>query len=182
MLYRLAAHEALHAALHQRDETLATLRLRLELDVASAVGVFAELAGVAADEYRIERALNDEGLTLSPPKASLVPETLTALRREILAGIALHQPGATIEPTFHAVMSAFHRTNRLFVYVAAEELASGGSIAPDISHADRQRLIGDHYDEFRDGLARLTPASQPTNVDDLVPVAEDLAVIIYAWL
>jgi hypothetical protein len=73
VLYRLSAHEALHAALHQRDETVTTLRLSLGLDASSAGGLWAELAGVAIDEYRIERALDDQELIIEPTHCSSIP-------------------------------------------------------------------------------------------------------------
>jgi hypothetical protein len=182
VLYRLSAHEALHAALHQRDETLILLRLRLGLDVASAAGLWAELAGAAIDEYRIERALDDQELILEPTHCSYIPQTLVAMQQQMGDAVRRHLPGSSIEPVYHAVMGAFHRTNLLFAYAAAEELATDGKIAPEIPPEDHRRLIWDCYDQFRDTLARIPPASTATDVAELMAVGEDLALVLYEWL
>ena len=182
VLYRLSAHEALHAALHQRDETLATLRLRLGLDVSSAAGLWAELAGVAIDEYRIERALDDQELISEPTYCSSIPQTLVVMQQQMGDAVRRQLPGTSIEPVYDAVMGAFHRSSLLFAYAAAEELATDGKIAPQIPPQDRGRLIGGCYDEFRDTLARIAPASTATDATELMAVGEDLALVLYTWL
>ena len=182
VLYRLSAHEALHAALHQRDETLITLRLRLGLDVSSAAGLWAELAGAAIDEYRIERALDDQELILEPTYWSSIPQTLVAMQQQMGDAVRGRLPGTSIEPVYDAVMGAFHRTNLLFAYAAAEELATDGKIAPQIPPQDQRRLIGGCYDEFRDTLARVAPTSTPADATELVAIGEDLALVLYEWL
>ena len=182
VLYRLSAHEALHAALHQRDETLITLRLRLGLDVSSAAGLWAELAGAAIDEYRIERALDDQELILEPTRCSSIPQTLVAMQKQMGDAVRRHLPGTSIEPVCNAVMEAFHRTSLLFAYAAAEELATDGKIAPQIPPQDQRRVIGGFYDELRDTLARIAPASTATDATELMAVGEDLALVLYEWL
>jgi hypothetical protein len=91
-------------------------------------------------------------------------------------------PGTSIEPVYDAVMGAFHRTNLLFAYAAAEELATDGKIAPQIPPQGQRRLIGGCYDEFRDTLARIAPASTPAGATELMAIGEDLALVLYEWL
>jgi hypothetical protein len=67
---RLFAHEGQHAAIDQRSETLSDIRIRQGLDIYSHRGYFAWVAGRASEEYRVERALCDEGCGLRRATAS----------------------------------------------------------------------------------------------------------------
>jgi hypothetical protein len=181
-LYRLAAHESLHAALHQRDEKLTNLALRMGLDLASAAALWAELAGTAIDEYRVERALDDEGWALTPSYWLQIPATLTTMRERIRAALDQRRPEDTIDAVYNAVMGAFHRTNLLFAYAAAEEIASGGEVAVKIPEPDCERLVGDSYVKFRDLLGAIASATEPVPLADLIAAGEDLALVLYDWL
>ena len=158
-LGRLAEHEALHAGMRQRGETLSDLRERRNLPELSRDGIFAGLAGVAGEEHRVERALLDDGLFITPSYTEQVRSTLPTLRDRLTAGVALLRPGQPVDGCMQPVMAAFHQMTLLVAYAAAEELASNGQLAPDRAAPGWRRLVGDHYERFRDELAALPSAS-----------------------
>jgi hypothetical protein len=182
LLGRLIEHEALHAAIHQRGESLNDLCERLGFDENSRPGILAGMSGIAAEEYRVERALDDDGLMFTDPHCSLISETLVAFRDQIVDGITLRWPGEPIDRAYQTVMAAFHRTTLLFAYVAAEELATSGEVVPDRTAAHWQRLVGRHYDEYKQALSKLPSASAATSLANLDAIARELEPVLESWL
>ncbi len=61
---RTFVHEVLHLLIGRRGETLNGRRARLGYQRGSAIGSFAGMAGIAGEEFRVERALSDLGYPL----------------------------------------------------------------------------------------------------------------------
>lgn len=161
LLDRLFAHEALHAAINQRGENLSDLRERHGLPELSRAGTWAAVAGYAAEEYRVERALCDEGLGPIAGYEITVADALESFRTAILDGITLRFPNEPIDRCCETVLTAFHRVTILFAYVAGEELAGTRSVT-ERSSALWRRLVGSQYTRFREHLNDLPSANEPT--------------------
>jgi hypothetical protein len=182
LLGRLAEHEALHAAMRQRGETLSDLRQRSDLAEMSRDGIFAGLAGGAAEEYRVERALLDDGLFLTPSYADQVASTLPTLRDRLIARVALCKPGQPVDHCMQTVMAAFHQMTLLVAYAAAEDLASNGQLTPDRTATGWSRLVGDNYELYKDRLAAIPPASVSCARVALDETARRLDPVLENWL
>ena len=74
---RTLEHEALHVAIGQRGETLHDLRNRSD-SPASAYGITLEVAGIACEEFRVER---DWGIHTAPSPTSQLADFESTLRR-----------------------------------------------------------------------------------------------------
>lgn len=178
---RTAAHEAYHAALIQRAEQVSDIRIRHGFRDPSRMHALAGLAGIASEEYRVERALYDEGFPADPPYRDHVQGWLNPLLTVIVDGLVEPEPGRFAEDCFAPSYTAFNTVGALFAYVAAADLATDGTVAPDRAGSLWEVLVGDHYDQLRSALARVPPAHKESNrdtvdqmvLDAVVPVMED---------
>jgi hypothetical protein len=178
---RLAAHEAYHAVIHQRSEDLPDIQKRHQLEAYSEKGVFGGLAGCAAEEFRVERAVGEDGMGLDLSHHRGLPDVLEGFRARIMDGINLRYPNEPIDRCMQTVITGFHQVTMALAYIAADEVA-GGPAAAKYGEQLWGRLVGDHYDRFRDGLARFPSASTPSRIHELDRLAFSLALILQDWL
>ena len=176
---RLAAHEAYHAAIHQRLESVADLRQRRKVAGYSRLGYFLECGGILVEEYRVERALAEEGLALDEGYRSDLPQSLRRLQERILDGVTLRHPTESIERCAKTVMEAFHRFAVLSTYLAAHDALAG---APELSTGLALRLIGPHYDRLAETLRRCPSAARPTRRLDVESCVDRLVAPLDEWL
>jgi hypothetical protein len=182
LLDRTFGHEGYHTATNQRAESLSDLRVRHSLAYGTHEGEWAPCAGMAAEEYRVERAVDDEGLGLSPSYSDTIEEALDVFRMTILDALRVRIAGGSIEKLCQSVMTAFHRLTLLMPYVAAADLATDGNVAPTESEAHWDRFVGEHYGHYRDALAAIPSAAVATPRAELDHLAFDLIPVFDAWL
>src|SRR5262249_46499171 len=106
-LLRLVCHEAYHVAIHQRAEPLGSIRVRYGIPGYSHGGYFSAVAGMVADEYRVEKALCDAGSLPDDGYRSSLAQTLETFRAELIDACILRYPGEDITRTCQAVLTSF---------------------------------------------------------------------------
>jgi hypothetical protein len=179
---RLFSHEGYHVAIEQRGETLSDLRLRHGLRGMSSEGTFAAFGGTAAEEYRVERALCDDGLPIDAGHLADLPLSLQLLRAEIIDGITNRTPNEPIDRCCQTVLTAFHRFTLLCAYLAGDELAGGAGVGAVRQTQNWSRLVSDYYDDSFEILAKLPSAATATPRADLDQVAFELGELYKRWL
>jgi hypothetical protein len=179
-LQRTIAHEAWHVATTARGESLNDIRVRRGLSDVSREGSFLALAGIAAEEFRVERALCEEGFHLRQEHRHQVPEMLKLFREEINEGMTIRYPGESVERCCRTVATAFHRVSILLSYLAADEIVGGTALQVALPLWDR--LVGENYARFRDALAALPSAAVETSLAELERRLPEITLVLEGWL
>jgi hypothetical protein len=159
-------HEALHAVLHERGESLADIRIRHDVPSGTRHGEFLAMAGIAAEEFRVEMAVAQMGTGRAVARQEALVDTLQAFRNEVVDGMRIRYPGETIERCCQTVLTAFHRATLYLAYMAAEEVSGSTALAVE-GPEWWPWLVGDHYDHYRNLLSAMPSASKPTLLSDL---------------
>lgn len=178
----LIAHESHHVTLQQRGETLSDIRVRHDLSGDTAAGLFLALAGIAAEEYRVDLALFEEGLGWAPSQTDSLGESLPVLRDAFLRAITLRYSGEPIDRPFRDVLAAFRNLVVLAAYVAAADVGTGGRIAPSQLEQGWERLIGPQYAGWRGALESIPSAAQALPRTEGDRLATSLVPLLSAWL
>jgi hypothetical protein len=181
-LNRVVMHEAYHAAIYQRHEELGTIRVRHSIPGMTHRGYFSSVAGMVADEYRVERALCDEGDWPHHGYHSELPETLETFRNDLYDACLLRYPNESIERTSKSVLTSFGHIATLGGYLAAEALASGGERAPNVRLALWHRFVGGAWDPFVQTLDQMPSAPSATPPADLDAMTFLLIGPLDGWL
>jgi hypothetical protein len=155
---RLFAHEGLHIALAARDEATHGLRARRGLERGSAAGMFTGIAGGVCEEYRVERALCDEGFWPVQAYRTDLPDAVRAYRDSVLDGLTLRYPGESIERCASAVLQGFEHMATLAAYLAAEQLASNGARPLSLPGGTLERYFASSFDDVCATLAEIPSA------------------------
>lgn len=181
-LKRLVLHEAYHVSIHQREEVLGTIRLRHSISNMTHRGYFSAVAGMVADEYRVERALCDRGDWPHHGYRSTLSETLEAFRIDLIDACRLRYPNEPIMRTSESVLTSFSHIATLGGYLAAESLASDGERAPDTTLALWERFVGGSWDPFLQTLAQMPSGAVEFPRGDLDAITFSLIDPLDAWL
>jgi hypothetical protein len=181
-LVRLVSHEAYHVAIHQRDESLADIRVRHAIPGMSHRGYFSAVAGLVADEYRVEKALCDDGSFPHHGYRSTLQETLDTFRADLMDACLLRYPGEGITRTCESVLTSFSHIATLGGYLAAETVASDGRLGPDTTLASWRRFAGSSWDELVEALRQMPSAAVPTERSRLDTLTFALISPLDAWL
>ncbi len=178
---RTVEHEALHIAVAKRGESLNDLRLRRGLD-QGAEGTFSSVAGIAAEEYRVERALWESAADGSPDSvlAAFGQMTLGAQDHIRLASNQ-YQDDHDLRTICKTVMECFHAFATWTGYVAAEIDATGREL-PSIGGAVERRMLGAPWHAVVEALRLLPPANVPTPREQLDGWAALIEKHLEAWL
>lgn len=177
---RTVEHEALHIVVAKRGESLNDLRRRRGLN-QGAEGTFASVAGIAAEEYRVERALWES-------MAEGRPDSVLASFEQIVLGVHEHirlasdqyQDDLDVGTICKTVMDSFHAFATWTAYVAAETDATGQ--VPRTDGAVEQRMLGAAWQSVVEALRRLPPASAPTPRERLDGQTALIEKHLKAWL
>jgi hypothetical protein len=174
-------HEALHIAVAQRGESLNDLRIRQDLGGAS--GQFAGMAGVASEEYRVERALSDPGGSAHPdsPMARF-GEALQRFDERIRDVSRQYEADRNVDAIYRAVLEAFHAMVTWTAYVVAKLDETNGSQDIEVPGKIRARVLGSAWHALSDTLRRLPAADVPTPREDLDRLAAVVARCLEDWL
>ena len=176
---RTLEHEALHVAVDQRGEKLSDLRDRYS-DPASSYGITLEIAGVACEEFRVERALWTKDT--SPREDSHLADFQNVLQRfdaVVVEASGTYQRDQDVERIFNTVGKAFNAVVTTTGYVAAEYDASGR--LPQIADDLCRRLLGSSWASLLTVLVELPPADTPALRVDLDAKAHSVAEHVEAW-
>jgi hypothetical protein len=177
---RTLEHEGLHVALDQREESLQELHARGD-GAGHARATYAQIAGIACDEYRVERAL----LSRHEPEASSqlagFGETLQTFEASLQSAVDLWRQDEDVGAFSRGVGSPFSQAATISAYVIAEYDAAGRKqLKPDKRLA--ARLLGTHWVDFADTLLRLPPADTETGRASLDAIANAAADQLQEWL
>jgi hypothetical protein len=145
-------------------------------------GYFSAIAGMVADEYRVERALCDAGRWPDDGYRSELPETLETFQSELLDACLLRYPGESIERTSRGVLTSFGNLATLGAYLAAEWLASEGARRPDTALPRWRRFVGDAWDPFLSALGEIPSAAVATQLARLDALTFALIDPLDEWL
>ncbi len=180
---RTFEHEGLHIAIEQRGESLNDLRIHRELAVDAAAGIFASIAGVSAEEYRVERVLwatsdharADSHLAHFGTIARRTQETIQGASSRYHRDLDVAVIGQTVSDAFLALATST-------AYVAAEIDATGGRRDVVVDADVYARLLGPRWRAVIEELRRLPPGDIPTGGERLDAQAYRVAARLEEWL
>jgi hypothetical protein len=179
---RVLKHEGWHAAIHQRDESTGNIRSRLDLGFG-AQGGFAASAGVAAEEYRVERALWTAGEGWDGSNSDNLEETLADVRKALLEAASPWRPSSP-NAVWTAMEWHFHQLATRLGYVAGEWLAV---TSPGIGQGVRESaewvalLPDSSWAELSAAFEQFPPADVERPVDTLDAAVFRLARVLRTW-
>jgi hypothetical protein len=176
-------HEALHVAITLRDESLNDLRIRnagANLPVPSDI---VAMAGVASEEYRVERLLAAAGHEGRTPYGASFEDAARRVHRQIARDVDEYRDHLDIRRLAGGVLGGFHALATYTGYVAGEIAAAGASpkefgVAEEVD----DQILGPAWREVLEALIELPPADQPTARSELDDLAMKVAERLQDWL
>jgi len=145
-------------------------------------GYFLAIAGVTAEEFRIERALGEAGSWPTAEYRENVVGILEAFAAEVLYGVVLRYPSEPIDRTCSTVLTAFSTLTTLGGYLAAEEIASGGERSPDTTSPMWRRYVGTAWPPLVEALSAIPSAAVRRTREELDLLVEPVAAACEEWL
>ena len=175
-------HEALHIAAGQRGETLTGRRARLGYRLGSADGMVAGLAGMAAEEFRVVRALAELGRPLDAAYSDELVTVVDAYRGSLRAPLEHWDRTGDVEDLAEAVLRGFEYVMTIVAYLVADDVASDGARRPDLERLGSSRWLGRSYAALRAALAPLPSALQSTPREELDELCDAVEDALVDWL
>ena len=170
-------HEALHALLHLRDESTNNSRQT----VAKHAGIHPDLvalAGIAAEEYRVERAVDPERDQLWTSFEALCAAAHDAIHEAAITYYRFHD----VEAIWDTVMNAFGPITVQAAYVAAW-LDTDELDTPRLENTDLDsRMLGDAWPPVIVALRALPSAEVETDRTALDAMVITIARRFEEWL
>ncbi len=174
-------HEVWHVAIHQRGEWTGNIRTRLGLG-EGATGLFNASAGVAAEEYRVERELWDSGAPIRVSYSHNLVEVLESVGVALTGAI---QPWRETSPeeTWTVLCRDVHQLVTRFGYVAAEWWVTGAEPPPDVSESTAWRALlpGSTWAKITAAFRDFPGAGTPCPLLQLDDASRQLASTIAGW-
>jgi hypothetical protein len=178
---RTFEHEGLHIAIEERGESLNDLRDHRRLD--RAAGIFASMAGVSAEEYRVERVLwRASGDGRADSHLANFGEIARRTREAIRTASSQYRLDLDVPSIGTSVSDAFHALATSTAYVAAEIDATGGRRDVEVPADVYAQLLGPSWRAVVAELRRLPPGDVPTRGRRLDRQAYRVAARLEAWL
>jgi hypothetical protein len=176
-------HEALHVEVAQRGESLYDLRLRLAAEGLELQGDLVAMAGVACEEYRVERVLAAAGHEGRIAHSSGFEESARRLYRETETGVRLYAQNRDLRALAGIVLNEFHALTTASGYLAAE-LAAAGLAPAEINFAQEVEdlVLGERWREVLGALMEVPAADKPTDPGELEALAFTVAERLSEWL
>ncbi|MCA1690380.1 MAG: hypothetical protein LC720_08160, partial [Actinobacteria bacterium] len=155
---RTFEHEGLHIAIDERGESVAGLRRRRGSSPTAAAAIFASMAGVSSEEYRVERVLWQESPDVRADShlahfgtiARRTQETICAASFRYERDLDVPVIGRTVSDAFLALATST-------AYVAAEIDATGGARDVKVDAGIYARLLGPRWRDVIEELRCLPP-------------------------
>jgi hypothetical protein len=179
------AHEALHVNISERGETLSDLRLRLAGGHLPVHESLVAAAGVAAEEYRVERALWAQGWRSESGHMAGIDRLSRIFYNEVRAACRRYQDNLDVFAVAKATLEAFHALVTSSGYIAAELAESGQDpfeLELDMEDDLDERVLGAEWREVLVQLQRLPAADMPLPRDQLDAHALKIAAGLRTWL
>jgi len=177
---RTLEHEGLHVALDQRNESLQELHSRGD-SVGQARATYVQVAGIACDEYRVERALLSRHEAEDRSQLAGFDQTLQTFEKTVQSAVDRWRQDEDVGAFSRGVGSPFSQVATISAYVIAEYDADGRKqLKPDKRLA--KRLLGAHWVDFADTLLGLPPADTATERPRLDAIANAVADELQEWL
>lgn len=176
-------HEALHVALSLRGESLNDLRIRsagADLPVPSDI---VAMAGVASEEYRVERLLAAAGHEDREPYGASFEGAARRVHRQIARDVAEYQQHLDVRRLAGGVLGGFHALATYTGYVAGEMVAAGTppedfTVAGEVD----ELILGSAWRKVFEAMIELPPADRPTPRSELDDAAMLVAERLHDWL
>jgi hypothetical protein len=179
---RLFAHESLHVAIRHREEDMTGRRARLGLERGSVRGSFAGLAGMAIEEFRVERALAQAGLPLERSYYDGLPAFVEAVRASMEAGGDAADAEGDATPFLNAMLEGFEQLMTVVAYLLGDDIGSDGARSPDLSTLPAPGWLETSYDALRNAFLDVPGAAVPILRRDLDVFADAIDDELRAWL
>ncbi len=180
---RTFEHEGLHIALEERGESMAALRHHRGPAAGGAAEIFASMASVSAEEYRVERVLwRASGHVRADSHLAHFGTIARRIEEAIRAAATAYQRHLDRAVIGTAVSDAFLALATSTAYVAAEIDATGGERDVDVDVAVYDRLLGQDWRAVIGELRRLPAGDVPTTVQRLDLQAHSVAARLEDWL
>jgi hypothetical protein len=179
---RLLAHEGWHVSLRNRGEDFNTAAERH--DVSGAWGHFLGQALIVIEEFRVERALCEQGLPLHRTYEQTTSLVLEELRAALVEAVTLRAQGGDICRTYDSAVRAFNALTIHFAYLAADYVASGGSrsIGSVRDSIAWTRYVNSNWAELVRRLEPIPAASDETGAATIDIAAGELAEVLQGWM
>ena len=177
------AHEALHVNTTERGETLSDLRLRLAEQDLPVHEFLVGAAGVAAEEYRVERALWTQGWRRESEHLAEINRVAKIFYNEVHAGCRRYQRDLDVLAVAKSTLEAFHALTTSSAYIAAE-LGGAGQDPFDLELENEldELVFGTEWRNVLAQMQRLPAADVATPRDQLDAVALEIARSLETWL
>jgi hypothetical protein len=180
---RTFEHEGLHIALEERGESMADLRHHRGPAAGGAAEIFASMASVSAEEYRVERVLwRASGDVRADSHLAHFGTIAWRIEETIRAASTAYQHDLDRAVIGTAVSDAFLALATSTAYVAAEIDATGGQRDVDVAVDVYDRLLGEKWRAVIGELRRLPAGDVPTTVQRLDLQAHGVAARLEDWL
>jgi hypothetical protein len=171
------AHEAYHAAIALRGERVETPDAALESEF-SASERYRALAAIAAEEFRVELALEEDH---SRAHYKAFPAVLAAFEDYARRLSSDYQRTQDVGAISAGVLNEFQKVTTASGYVAAAmEIGKVG--LPDVEDRLRRRVIGQYGESAIELLRGLPSATETTNLSELENAVEEVARSFEDWL
>ncbi|MBS1893365.1 MAG: hypothetical protein JST59_18865 [Actinobacteria bacterium] len=176
-------HEALHVAVSLRDESLNDLRLRNAGEAMPVPRDIVAMAGVAAEEYRVERVLNSADHEGRESYGASFEDSARRVYRQIARDVEDYQGHLDVHRLAERVLNGFHALATYTGYVAAEIGAAGTTTEDLVVDEEVDDLIlGPAWRATLEALVELPPADRPTPRPELDAAAMTIANRLWDWL
>jgi hypothetical protein len=170
-------HEALHVLMNRRGEALFHSRDAIS-DHQEIYSDLVAMAGVAADEYRVDRAINPTSRDPWPSFGPLCAASHNAIHEAAVAYFYNHQT----EVVRDVVMRAFAAMTVQAAYVAAWIDAHDLATPALEDAALHERMLGEPWNDVIDAFRTLPPADMETSREALERIAIEIARRFDEWL
>ncbi len=180
---RTFEHEGLHIALEERGESMADLRHHRGPATGGAAEIFASMASVSAEEYRVERVLwRASGDIRADSHLAHFGTIAWQIEETIRAASTAYQRDLDRAVIGTAVSNAFLALATSTAYVAAEIDATSGRRDVAVAVDVYDRLLGEKWRAVIGELRRLPAGDVPTTVQRLDLQAHGVAARLEDWL
>lgn len=178
-------HEALHVNTMERGETLFDLRLRLAEQSLPVHENLVAAAGVAAEEYRVERVLWAQGWHEESWHLAGIDRLAKIFYNEVRTACRRYQCDLDVLAVAKSTLEAFHALTTSSAYIAAELDETGRGpldLKLDLEDDLDGLVLGSEWRNVLAQLQRLPPADVTTPRDQLDAIALEIACSLAVWL
>jgi hypothetical protein len=179
---RAFEHEGLHVAMRLRGESLHDIRERRGLVQGSAAGLFASMAGMSCEEYRVERTVLASEPSRVLDDVAWFGETMCRFDSHIRRVSRQYQLDHDVGAIHKEVMEAFHALATWTAYVSAFRDAADQPLTTDVPNGVGTRVLGAAWHALSGALRMLPPADAQCSREDLDRFAATVEECLVEWL